>query len=79
VRGHIVVTGSAGFIESHLTDRLLDDGHLVVGMDSFEDFFLRAIKVANLLELAAVAAPGGLDAGGVTILAYRGAEVVRPK
>lgn len=32
---HIVSTGCAGFIESHLTDNLLADGQTVVGIDSF--------------------------------------------
>lgn len=31
----IVVTGAAGFIGSHLIDRLLQEGHRVVGIDSF--------------------------------------------
>lgn len=30
----IVVTGAAGFLGSHLTDRLLGDGHEVVGIDN---------------------------------------------
>lgn len=46
--GHIVVTGCAGFIGSHLTDRLLAAGHEVVGIDSFEDYYPRATKEANL-------------------------------
>lgn len=32
----ILVTGAAGFIGSHLTDRLLQNGHRVVGVDNFE-------------------------------------------
>ena len=43
-----MVTGCAEFIESHLTDRPLDDGHDVVGIDSFEDYYPRAIKEANI-------------------------------
>ncbi|MBE0410896.1 MAG: SDR family oxidoreductase [Anaerolineales bacterium] len=31
----ILVTGAAGFLGSHLCDRLLSDGHSVVGMDNF--------------------------------------------
>jgi UDP-glucose 4-epimerase len=33
VTGPVLVTGAAGFIGSHLVDRLLDDGHDVVGVD----------------------------------------------
>jgi nucleoside-diphosphate-sugar epimerase len=49
VGGHIVVTGASGFIGSHLCDRLLADGHTVVGIDSFEDYYPRAIKEANIV------------------------------
>jgi nucleoside-diphosphate-sugar epimerase len=44
----VVVTGAAGFIGSHLCDRLLADGHEVVGIDSFTDFYERDVKEANL-------------------------------
>jgi nucleoside-diphosphate-sugar epimerase len=44
-----VVTGCAGFIGSHLADRLLADGHAVVGLDCFTDYYPRAVKEANLI------------------------------
>ncbi len=43
-----VVTGCAGFIGSHLAERLLNDGHTVVGVDCFTDYYPRAIKESNL-------------------------------
>ncbi len=32
---HVLVTGAAGFLGSHLTDRLLAEGHAVLGVDNF--------------------------------------------
>lgn len=31
----IMITGAAGFLGSHLCDRLINDGHAVIGMDNF--------------------------------------------
>ncbi|HEV3204644.1 MAG TPA: NAD-dependent epimerase/dehydratase family protein [Gemmataceae bacterium] len=43
-----LVTGAAGFIGSHLCQRLLQDGHDVVGIDAFIPYYPRPIKEANL-------------------------------
>jgi UDP-glucose 4-epimerase len=42
------VTGAAGFIGSHLCESLLADGHEVLGIDAFVDFYPRRQKEANL-------------------------------
>src|SRR5712664_979228 len=44
----VVVTGAAGFIGSHLCERLLTDGHEVVGIDSFSDYYQRERKSQNV-------------------------------
>ena len=43
-----LVTGAAGFIGSHLAERLLADGHSVLGVDAFLDYYPRHIKERNL-------------------------------
>ncbi len=43
-----LVTGVAGFIGSHLAERLLDGGATVTGLDSFTDYYPRERKEANL-------------------------------
>lgn len=42
-----VVTGAAGFIGSHLSEALLADGHDVVAVDSFNDYYDPALKEEN--------------------------------
>ncbi|HEV3145044.1 MAG TPA: NAD-dependent epimerase/dehydratase family protein, partial [Gemmataceae bacterium] len=43
-----LVTGAAGFIGSHLCERLLQTGHQVIGLDAFIRFYPRSIKEVNL-------------------------------
>src|SRR4051812_34918337 len=75
---HVVVTGAAGFIGSHLAEALARAGHRTVGIDAFTSFYDAALKEEN----AAVA-----EAAGAAILrldlatddlsgALRGAEAV---
>ncbi len=44
----VLVTGAAGFIGSHLSERLLNDGWTVVGVDNFDDFYDPQIKRRNI-------------------------------
>jgi UDP-glucuronate 4-epimerase len=44
----ILVTGAAGFIGSHLCDRLLERGHRVWGLDNFDNFYPPETKRQNL-------------------------------
>jgi nucleoside-diphosphate-sugar epimerase len=44
---HALVTGAAGFIGSHLTTRLCAEGHDVIGIDSFTDYYDVALKHDN--------------------------------
>ena len=45
-----LVTGGSGFIGSHLVEYLLENGHSVINVDNFDDFYDYKIKIKNTLE-----------------------------
>jgi len=46
-----LVTGAAGFIGSHLSERLVAEGYEIIGADCFTDYYPRPMKEGNLAEL----------------------------
>jgi UDP-glucuronate 4-epimerase len=77
----VVVTGCAGFLGSHLSERLVAAGHHVVGVDCFTDYYSRDLKEANLerlrdeprftfrqLDLSAAGAARGLLEGADAVI-----------
>lgn len=44
----ILVTGAAGFIGYHLSDRLLNDGHQVIGIDNLNNYYDVTLKESRL-------------------------------
>ncbi|MCS5422131.1 MULTISPECIES: GDP-mannose 4,6-dehydratase [Psychrilyobacter] len=45
-----LITGGAGFIGSHLTEKLLAEGNIVINIDNFNDYYDLTIKIENTLE-----------------------------
>jgi len=63
---NILVTGGAGFIGSHVCERLLLQGHAVRTFDDLNPFYSPALKQANLRRLQALAKPFEFIQGDLT-------------
>ncbi|MHC4153968.1 MAG: GDP-mannose 4,6-dehydratase [Planctomycetota bacterium] len=87
-----LVTGAAGFIGSHLSERLLGEGWEVVGIDNFDDFYDPQVKRRNIeaclrnkvfqlveADIRDSEAMEGVVGGGVDIIVHLAARAgVRP-
>ena len=51
----VLVTGTAGFIGFHLSTRLLQQGHAVIGFDNINPYYDTALKRARIAQLEATA------------------------
>jgi UDP-glucuronate 4-epimerase len=58
----ILVTGTAGFIGMHTAQKLLTEGHSVVGLDNFNDYYDVSLKQARHATLAGQANFTGVEA-----------------
>lgn len=63
---NFLVTGGAGFIGSHVCERLLQDGHEVCAFDDLNDFYAPAIKQRNISDIQSLAKPFTFIQGDLT-------------
>jgi len=63
---NFLVTGGAGFIGSHVCERLLADGHSVWAFDDLNDFYDPQIKRGNLRDIQSLAKPFEFIYGDLT-------------
>ncbi len=63
---NFLVTGGAGFIGSHVCERLLNDGHSVCAFDDLNDFYSPAIKQRNIGDIQTLAKPFTFVHGDLT-------------
>jgi UDP-glucuronate 4-epimerase len=65
---HVLITGGAGFIGSHLCARLCAAGQRIICLDNFDDFYAPAVKQANVQQLLD-------DAASSTLLTFRHGDI----
>jgi UDP-glucuronate 4-epimerase len=63
---NFLVTGGAGFIGSHVCERLLQDGHSVWAIDDLNSFYDPQIKRRNLRDIQKLAKPFEFVQGDIT-------------
>ena len=63
---NFLVTGGAGFIGSHVCERLLRDGHRVWAFDDLNNFYDPQFKQRNLREIQSLAKPFEFVHGDIT-------------
>jgi UDP-glucuronate 4-epimerase len=63
---NFLVTGGAGFIGSHVCERLLSDGHSVWALDDLNPFYDVAIKRRNICDIQKLAKPFTFIQGDIT-------------
>ena len=68
----VLVTGGAGFIGSHVCERLLLDGYSVISLDNFNDFYPHDKKERNAADVAATAEQLAESGSGVQYTLVRG-------
>src|SRR5476649_1837162 len=66
---NFLVTGGAGFIGSHVCERLLRDGHAVWAFDELNNFYDPQIKRANIRDIQSLAKPFEFVQGDLTNVA----------
>jgi UDP-glucose 4-epimerase len=76
VKSHVLVTGGAGFIGSHLVERLLGDGHAVRVLDNFSTGSRANLPFAERYPVALKVIEGDIRDGATVAGAMAGVSVV---
>jgi UDP-glucuronate 4-epimerase len=63
---NFLVTGGAGFIGSHVCERLLHDGHAVWTFDDLNSFYATELKRSNIRDIQSLAKPFEFIQGDIT-------------